>query len=145
MAEVTIRHQFYNWMDEDGFAQSARKGETVELSDEEVERGDSLGAFESSPDVTYDLIAANYGPPIESDPESGVAHGQPPEVSDDAKEFPEDEEVDDDEEPDLPEPVGEAYPEQAEEEPKAKKPAAKKEAAKKEAAKPAPSQGQSVH
>jgi hypothetical protein len=112
MAERTVQHQFYNWVDDEGTTHFARQGEKVDISDQEAERGDSLGAFEESPPVDpADPVAAAFGAPVESDPESGVAHTQPPQVSEEAAAFPEPEERDG--EPDLPDPVGEAYPELA--------------------------------
>jgi hypothetical protein len=112
MAERTVRVQFYNWVDEEGVTNFARLGEKVDISDEEAERGDSLGSFEESPPVvTSDPMAAAFGQPVESDRESGVPHAQPPQVSEEAAQFPEPEDTDG--EPDLPDPVGEGYPELA--------------------------------
>lgn len=111
MPEKTIKHEFYNWVDEDGLPQFARKGETVDFDDDEAERGDSLGAFEDSPEVDRDLIRDAFGQSVDTDPESGVAHQRPPKVSDDAAAFPEEEEPED--EPERPDPTGEDFPDLA--------------------------------
>jgi hypothetical protein len=52
MAERTVRAVFYTWTEEneDGVPvpNTATRGEKIEVSDEEAERGDALGAFEES-------------------------------------------------------------------------------------------------
>lgn len=45
MAERTIRILLFNY-DKDGVEQEGRKGDVVDLTDEEIEYGESIGAFE---------------------------------------------------------------------------------------------------
>lgn len=48
----------YNWMDEDGAHHTARKGDTVDVSDAEVKRGEGLGGLTRDLDADADAQAA---------------------------------------------------------------------------------------
>lgn len=50
MQTRTIKILLFRWVDGDGYDRYARKGETVELSDEDAARGDSDGAFVTEED-----------------------------------------------------------------------------------------------
>lgn len=51
MPERTIRFVFYNYEDENGSIRTAHRGETVDLSEAEIARGEAFGAFEGSADT----------------------------------------------------------------------------------------------
>lgn len=82
MSDRTIKVAFYTYSPEPGISRVAYRGDTVDLSDEEVERGEALGAFEGSDDSTPSSLEGAFG--------SGDApDGNPP--PDDAEELKGDE------------------------------------------------------
>jgi hypothetical protein len=65
MPQRTIRHVFYSYKAPGGSRRVAYQGEKVDLSEEEITRGDELGAFTSSEPVT---AASSEPVPSEREP-----------------------------------------------------------------------------
>jgi hypothetical protein len=73
MAARTIRHVFYSYTDGDGRRQIAYQGDKVDLTADEIKRGDQLGAFEGTEPVT---TASREPVPSEREPHETPAAGR---------------------------------------------------------------------
>lgn len=77
MPKATVLFDLYSWTDESGASRSAPKGETIDVSSEEVERGVALGGLEAAsksakaeePEAARAAGAAKPEPVTASEPE----------------------------------------------------------------------------